>query len=312
MRRRIAWPPALVALAAVLGAWSATVLAQASWHGNYFPNVVLRTQDGKKVRFYDDLLKDKVVAISFIYTSCPDVCPLDTAKLRQVQKLLGDRVGRDVFLYSITMDPKNDSPAILKKYMAAFDAKPGWTFLTGSPADIALLQRKFGTVPTAPGKLSGHDTRFIFGNEGTGQWLKRAGEEQPQVLANLLGGFLQKRGMADPASRPGYSTASAIGTISPGERLFATNCASCHTIGGGDGLGPDLAGVTTRRSRAWVAGWITHPERMIHGKDPKAKALVARFRGLAMPRFGLGAEDVTALVDYLGEDDRRKAAVNRH
>ena len=280
--------------------------AQMSWHGDYFPNVVLQTQDGKSVRFYDDLLKGKVVAVSFIYTSCPDVCPLDTAKLRQVQQLLGDRLGKDIFFYSITLDPRNDTPPVLKRYMTKFDVQSGWTFLTGKPADIALLQQKLGTAAVTPGKLRGHDTRFIFGNEVTGQWVKRAAEEQPQVLANLLGGYLQRRGLADTATRVSYTKAGRIVAPSEGERLFAARCAACHTIGGGDRLGPDLAGITVHRSRTWVADWISRPDRMAMAKDPVTTALVKRYRGLAMPKLGLASSDVTALVEYLSTTSKHQ------
>ena len=75
------------------------------WGANYFPNVPLTNHEGKQVRFFDDLIKDKVVVINFIYTTCPDSCPLETARLVEVQRILGDRVGRDVFMYSITIDP---------------------------------------------------------------------------------------------------------------------------------------------------------------------------------------------------------------
>jgi protein SCO1/2 len=81
------------------------------------------------VRFFDDLIKDKVVMINIIYTSCPDVCPLETARLREVQKNLGDRVGKDVFMYSITVDPQRDTPEVLRKYAEKFDAGPGGLFL---------------------------------------------------------------------------------------------------------------------------------------------------------------------------------------
>src|SRR6516162_10445469 len=97
---------------------------------SHFPNVELITQDGKKVHFYDDLIKGKIVAIDLIYTTCQYSCPLETARLAQVQKILGDRVGKDIFFYSITIDPKNDTPAVLKAYAKKFHAGPGWTFLT--------------------------------------------------------------------------------------------------------------------------------------------------------------------------------------
>ncbi len=90
------------------------------WGQAYFPNTALVTQDGQPVRFFDDLIKDKVVAINFIFTTCTDSCPLETARLRQVQKLLGDRVGRDVFFYSISIDPETDTPEVLKQSRQKF------------------------------------------------------------------------------------------------------------------------------------------------------------------------------------------------
>src|SRR4051794_22681385 len=75
------------------------------WGADYFPNLPLTTQDGASVRFYDDLIKGKTVAIDLIYTTCKYACPLETARLVQVQRLLGGRVGRDIFFYSITIDP---------------------------------------------------------------------------------------------------------------------------------------------------------------------------------------------------------------
>ncbi len=85
----------------------------ARWGASYFPNVPLVTHEGKSVRFFDDLIKDKVVLINFVYTSCEDSCPLETARLAVVQRILGDRVGRDVFMYSITVDPETDTPEVL-------------------------------------------------------------------------------------------------------------------------------------------------------------------------------------------------------
>src|SRR6478672_3535173 len=78
------------------------------WGENYIPNTVVTTQDGKPVKFYDDLIKGKIVIISFIYTSCTDICPLTTARLSQLEDKLGDAVGRDIFMISMTVDPKRD------------------------------------------------------------------------------------------------------------------------------------------------------------------------------------------------------------
>src|SRR6476620_6972684 len=84
----------------------------ARWGANYFPNVILTTQDGTKVHFYDDVIKGKIVVIDLIYTHCVDACPLETARLAQVQKMLGDRVGKDIFFYSIRIDPHRDTPKV--------------------------------------------------------------------------------------------------------------------------------------------------------------------------------------------------------
>ena len=100
------------------------------WGADYFPNVPLVTQDGKTVMFYDDLLKDKKVLVDFIFAKCEDGCPLDTANMARVQKLLGSSVGKDIFMYSITLDPEHDTPEVMKEYADRWTAPsrryPGW------------------------------------------------------------------------------------------------------------------------------------------------------------------------------------------
>ena len=96
------------------------IAKKAPWGADYFPNVELTTHEGKKVRFFDDLIEDKIVAINFIYTTCPDTCPLETAQLLRVQEILGERLGKDVFFYSITIDPDVDTPPVLKEYRERF------------------------------------------------------------------------------------------------------------------------------------------------------------------------------------------------
>ena len=118
--------------------------SRSPWGANYFPNVPLVTHEGKSVRFFDDLLEDKVVVVNFIYTSCENACPLDTARLAKVQQILGDRVGRDIFMYSITIDPERDTPEVLARYAERFHVGPGWLFLTGKEEDILLLRKKLG------------------------------------------------------------------------------------------------------------------------------------------------------------------------
>lgn len=163
-------------------------LAGASRWKSHFPNIELTNHDGEKRMFYDDLVAGKVVAINFIYTSCPSSCPAETAKLAQVQQILGDTVGRDVFLYSITIDPENDTVEVLKNYREKFNAGPGWEFLTGKKEDIILLRKKLGLfIEDIQDDDSDHNLSFIAGNERTGQWVKRSPYDNASSLANLIG-----------------------------------------------------------------------------------------------------------------------------
>src|SRR6267143_7104103 len=139
---RLGTSAAEAAAALLLG--SAAVMAGGPWGPQYFPNVPLTTQDGTVVHLYDDLLKGKAVVINVVYTRCTASCPLETAKLAQVQRLLGDRVGKDVFFYSISIDPEHDTPEVLMAYARRFHVGPGWLFLTGKHEDIQLLSKKLG------------------------------------------------------------------------------------------------------------------------------------------------------------------------
>lgn len=140
----------------------------------YFPNVLLRTHHGEAVRFYDDLLKGKVVVISFMYTRCEGTCPPTIASLRRLEHALGARAGRDVFLYSITLDPRNDVPGVLDRYARSVAAGPGWYFLTGSPEDVELLRRRLGFVdpdPIIDADKSQHSGILLCGSEPANRWV---------------------------------------------------------------------------------------------------------------------------------------------
>jgi protein SCO1/2 len=108
----------------------------------YFTNARLRTHENKEVRFYEDLIKGKQVVINFMYTRCAGICPTTTANLVKVQKALKDRVGRDIFMYSISLKPEEDDPATLHAYAKAHGVKPGWLFLTGDRFDINTLRMR--------------------------------------------------------------------------------------------------------------------------------------------------------------------------
>jgi len=138
-----------------------------------FPNVTLTTHEGRKVKFYDDLLKDKIVIINFMYIRCQGTCPGTTANLVKVQKLLGDRVGKDIFMYSITLKPEEDTAQDLAAYAKAYKVGPGWEFLTGNPKDIELLRQKLGFIdrdPERDANKSNHIGMLRWGNEPHTLW----------------------------------------------------------------------------------------------------------------------------------------------
>ena len=268
------------------------------WGASYFPNVPLVTQDGQTVRFYDDLLKGKAVVVNLIYTNCKDSCPLETAKLVQVQKLLGGRVGQDIFFYSISIDPKHDTPAVLKAYAQKFGVGPGWLFLTGTKADITRIGDKLGlTSLTDVDNADGHQASLMIGNEATGQWMRNSAVDNPKFLAVTIENFLGP-GQARHATQT-YAAAPQLPPLEGGEYLFRTGCAACHTVGKGDGVGPDLHYVTTHRDRAWLARFIATPDQVLAEKDPLALALFAQYKQVQMPNQRLSQADVTALLGYL-------------
>jgi protein SCO1/2 len=278
---------------------------QSSWRQDYFPNVQLVDHNGRTVRFYDDLLRGKVVAINFVYTTCTEICPLDIAQMRRVQQILGDRVGEDIYFYSISINPERDTPAQLRRTMQTYDVGPGWTFLTGTVADVDELQRRFGIEPAERGNLGEHEASVIMGNEATGQWIKRTSFENPQNLANILASTLHNYSQrADPTlRRQSYAVAGQVTDTSRGAYLYRTRCQACHTIGGGDRLGPDLRGVASARNQAWLSRWIREPDVMLAERDPIAVGLLARYRNLPMPNLSLGEHEVTEIIGYLRAQD---------
>ncbi len=138
-----------------------------------FPNILLRTQENKPVRFYQDLVKDKSVIVNFMYTTCKLSCLPTTAKLALIHKLLGKRVGRDILMLSISLDPAVDTPKVLKEYMARFGQFPGWYFLTGNYDEIELLRHRMGVYdldPIIDADKTQHAGIITFGNDRTDQW----------------------------------------------------------------------------------------------------------------------------------------------
>ena len=272
------------------------VLAAAPMGADYFSNIVLTTQDGKQVRFYDDLLKGKSVAINIIYTSCTDECPLETARMSEVQRLLGPRMGRDIVFYSISIDPEHDTPAVLKDYAKKFGVGPGWLFLTGKKDDITALTKKLGLSRTSDlANRDGHASSLMLGNEPTGQWMRNSAVDNPRFMVASMNTFF---GWPDLATAPSYAQARPV-DINRAQMLFQSRCASCHSVGGGDKIGPDLQGVTQRRNPAWLSRFIREPEKVLAEGDATAVELFQKYKQVRMPNLRLGDEEVESLIAYL-------------
>jgi cytochrome oxidase Cu insertion factor (SCO1/SenC/PrrC family) len=147
------------------------------------PDVELLDQDGRKVRFYTDLVKGKTVAVNFIFTTCTTICPPLGATFARVQKELGERAGREVHLISISVDPATDTPERMKAWGAKFHAGPGWTFLTGPKPQVDEVLRSLGASTASP---SDHTPTVLVGNDATGQWTRAYGLARPAVLVDLI------------------------------------------------------------------------------------------------------------------------------
>ena len=121
--------------------------------GSIVPDLPVVDQEGRSYRFYTDLIQSRVVTLNFFFVGCGAICPLVTQNLRRVQDLLGSRVGTDIFMYSLTLRPEEDSPEVLKSYTRAYEIGPGWRFLTGAPRDVERLRKRLGFA-------SAHDKAF--------------------------------------------------------------------------------------------------------------------------------------------------------
>jgi protein SCO1/2 len=156
---------------------------------HHLPNVPLVAHTGQRVRFYDDLVKDKKVVINFMYAKCEGICVPVTANLVRVQKLLGDRVGRDIFMYSITLKPAQDSADDLREYAEQHHVGPGWLFLTGAPTDIEHLRRALGFTyadPVEDADTSNHIGMVRFGVEPLTRWAACPGMANPEHIVRTI------------------------------------------------------------------------------------------------------------------------------
>ncbi|HVT59848.1 MAG TPA: SCO family protein [Thermoanaerobaculia bacterium] len=204
------WAPVMPALRAMLAVRAAPApppsgsgpgrLASPPEHGtgaepspahHYFTDVVLVDQDGVERRLYSDLLRGKTVVVESFFTTCTGACPVLTGKLAAMQDWLGERLGREVHLLSLSVDPETDTPVRLKQYAERLKAKAGWYFLTGKKDNVNVALAKLGLAAAAK---QDHSNLLILGNEATGLWKKLFGLAPTEELIRSLDGVLHDRG----------------------------------------------------------------------------------------------------------------------
>ena len=149
----------------------------------YFTDVELITQNGQKVKFYSDLLQGKVVIINSFFATCQGSCLPLNQNLAKVQEALGDRLGKDVYILSISVDPTVDTPTNLNAYAKKLHARPGWYFLTGAKENVDFALKKIGQFVD---DKQDHLNIFIIGNERTGLWKKAFGLAKSEELVKVV------------------------------------------------------------------------------------------------------------------------------
>jgi protein SCO1 len=277
----------------------------------FIPDVMLTTQDGETVNFYD-LVKGRVVAVDLIYTTCQYACPLESARLARLQQILGDRMGKDIFFISISIDPEHDTPAALKAYAAKYDAGPGWIFLTGKQSDIDMLSKKLGLWTDPSLTQDGHAPMLLIGNEATGQWTQTSALDNPKYTAVMIeqwmGGY---RSAKATTTNKSYAEAKPIAKAADsGEYQFKSLCSNCHTIGGGDRIGPDLAVAVDARERDWLTEYVVQPDVLRQRNDPIAKVLAEKYKQVRMPNLYLTPTEVKSILHYVELQKSHPAAAS--
>jgi protein SCO1 len=166
----------------------------------YFTDTVLINQNGERMRFYTDLMKDKTVIIDTFFATCQASCLPMNRNLAQIQEGLGDRLGKDVNILSISVDPGVDTPTLLKAYSKKLNAKPGWYFLTGDKESIDFILKKLGQFVD---DKNDHLNIFLIGNNRTGLWKKAFGLAKSEELMKVVDSVVNDPGTAaKPPAKP--------------------------------------------------------------------------------------------------------------
>ncbi len=156
----------------------------------YQPNLTLLAHDGRRLRFYDDVLKDRIVLLNTMFTTCAGICPPITNNLLAVQKALAKYLGKEVMMVSITVDPQTDTPSVLARYVERFQIGPGWLFLTGKPAEVDAVLAKLGDADPDKNRHSG---MLLIGDERSHSWRKVPAMAPPTDIVMLVEKLLTRQ-----------------------------------------------------------------------------------------------------------------------
>jgi len=188
----VAGIPATAAFAGTSSAPAALTLSERARRRiqeQHLPNLPLISHEGKQVLFYDDLIKNKAVTLNFFFANCDEICPLVTANLARVQKILGHQVGRDIHMYSFTLKPEEDTVEVIREYRKKYGARPGWTFFTAKPDDMEKLRKAIGFTypdPAIDKDKTQHIGNVRYGNEPLMLWAACPGMAQAKWIAETF------------------------------------------------------------------------------------------------------------------------------
>jgi protein SCO1/2 len=155
-----------------------------------FPNFTLVSSAGRQLKFYDDLLKDKIVVVNFMYAQCQGICSSILANLAKVRKILDQEVKKEIFIYSMTVQPEVDTPAKLNEYAEMHRVRdPRWLFLTGQPDEVDTLRHLLGFAdpnPEIDKDKTRHSGMIRYGNEPLSIWGSCQGSGEPEWIAQEI------------------------------------------------------------------------------------------------------------------------------
>jgi protein SCO1/2 len=196
-------PPPGAAPPTARGRFAPMLSGREMMRSRFFPNIELVTSKGERVSFYDDLLKDKIVILNMMYAHCEGICPTTTANLKKVRAILRDEINHDIYVYSITVKPEQDSPADLADYAKMHEVDdPKWLFLTGKPDELDTLRHATGFAdpnPDVDRDKARHSGMLRYGNEPLAIWGSCQGSADPSWIAKEIGFAVPREFKRHPA-----------------------------------------------------------------------------------------------------------------